>query len=1008
MVSRQTPAPAGTPGSPTGRLLAHEVAEAAVLADVSVALCVLGWFLPFGQLLTVLSIVPMAVLGARQRTRAVIAGGVAGALVSLLLGGTGLAGNLVSCAVVGVVVGAAIRRSWGRLRTVGVAVVGLWPIVAGGAVGALALFAGVRRLALQQVLIQWHGASRILRHLGFAGVALAGDRAVPWLVVHWPVPLAAGLLGAITVSVWLTHRLAVPVVDYMERVVPPRTAPGFADRRDRAVPTPAPPAPVPVELREVTFRYPGSDRDAVSRLSARLDPGELVTVVGPNGSGKSTLVRVLAGAAPTGGEVWRPGEPGLGRPGGTALVFQHPERQVLGVRVRDDVVWGLPPDSAVDVPGVLARVGLEGMEDRETSTLSGGELQRLALAGALARRPALLLSDESTAMIDPEGRRQITDLLAAAARGGTTVVHVTHRPEEAARADRRLVIGAGAVAPTTAPRARVAGGGSIRLQGVGHVYARGTPWEHRALEGVDLTVAPGDGLLVVGRNGSGKSTLAWILAGLVVPTAGSATLDGRPLDRCVGRVGLAFQHARLQLLRSVLRDDVRSAAGVDHARADAALALVGLDPARFGHRRVDELSGGEQRRAALAGVLASSPSVLVLDEPFAGMDAGGRAELVDVLARLRAETGTSLVVVSHDTEGTDRLVDRVVTLEQGRVAHVAAVGAYREPNGAPPERAPRGTTVAAARPGPGATARTTVPPDREPAAPGWASGDPAPERSAGRQDPPSRHRRAQRELHLFRPVPVDSPVHRLWAGTKLLGLLAVAVTLSASATWWSIAAMTALVVAGLVAGRVPFGARPRLPAWFWGGIAVTAVLPLLAGGSPVVHVGGLAIGLGGVARWARLISLALVILLAAALVSWTTPLGGVAPAFRRLVAVGRRVRLPVDEWATTLGLSLRCIPLLLDEIRVLAAVTRLRAPHQPQRDRLAAWSVLPGNLLVAALVVGVRRAGEMGTAIEARGGLWSGPGGCCARIADGDPGPGWRDVAAMAAVAAAVVTAVLA
>lgn len=232
--------------------------------------------------------------------------------------------------------------------------------------------------------------------------------------------------------------------------------------------------------------------------------------------------------------------------------------------------------------------------------------------------------------------------------------------------------------------------------------------------------------------------------------------------------------------------------------------------------------------------------------------------------------------------------------------------------------------------------------------------------------------------------------------------------MSFQAGWAAIAAMAGLVAIGLVAGRVPIGARPRLPAWFWAAVAATATLPLLGGGPPVVHLLGTTIGLGGLATWARLVTLAFVVLLAAALVAWTTPLGGVAPALSRLGRPGRRLRLPVDEWAATLGLGLRSVPLLLDEIRMLVAVSRLRASHRRQRDQMARWAVLPGNLLVAALVVGIRRAREMGTAIEARGGLWSHDGVTPRRIADEDQGPGWRDLVALATVAAGIVVAVLA
>src|SRR5205807_5612435 len=156
-----------------------------------------------------------------------------------------------------------------------------------------------------------------------------------------------------------------------------------------------------------------------------------VAVVGHNGSGKSTLARLLAGRAPTEGTIERPGAAALGRDGGTSVVFQRPESQVLGVRAADDLRWGLAGDEDVDVEGLLSSVGLAGFGDRETATLSGGELQRLAIAAALARRPALLISDESTAMVDPAGRRQVMDVLRRLPANGTAVIHVTHHTNEA-------------------------------------------------------------------------------------------------------------------------------------------------------------------------------------------------------------------------------------------------------------------------------------------------------------------------------------------------------------------------------------------------------------------------------------------------------------------------------------------------------------------------------------------------------------------------------------------------
>ena len=172
-------------------------------------------------------------------------------------------------------------------------------------------------------------------------------------------------------------------------------------------------------------------------MSLNIEPGEHVAITGPNGSGKTTLMLVLAGREPSSGTVERPGSVGLGRPGGTAVILQHPESQVLGTRVADDVVWGLPPGMTTDVHQLLTEVGLDGMAERDTGGLSGGELQRLAVAAALAREPSLLIADEVTSMVDQDGR----DALMAVLSGLTehhrmSLVHITHYNDEADSADR--------------------------------------------------------------------------------------------------------------------------------------------------------------------------------------------------------------------------------------------------------------------------------------------------------------------------------------------------------------------------------------------------------------------------------------------------------------------------------------------------------------------------------------------------------------------------------------------
>src|SRR5271165_1360566 len=392
--------------------------------------------------------------------------------------------------------------------------------------------------------------------------------------------------------------------------------------------------PVPVRLDEVGLRYPHTDHDALRAVSLDVRPAERVAVTGANGSGKTTLMLILAGREPTSGTVKRLGAVGLGQLGGTAVILQHPESQVLGTRVADDVVWGLPPGKTTDVNRLLGEVGLDGLAQRDTGGLSGGELQRLALAAALAREPALLIADEVTTMVDQQGREVLLGVLSGLTkRHRTALVHITHYNNEADSADRTIDLSdspdnAGMVETAAAPAGTTgttavnhsSHAPVIELLGVGHEYGSGTPWAKTALRDVSFTVEQGDGVLIHGGNGSGKSTLAWIMAGLTIPTSGACLVDGRPIYEQVGAVALSFQAARLQLMRSRVDMEVASAAGFspkDRERVATALAVVGLD-STLAKRRIDQLSGGQMRRVVLAGLLARSPRALILDEPLAG------------------------------------------------------------------------------------------------------------------------------------------------------------------------------------------------------------------------------------------------------------------------------------------------------------------------------------------------------------------------------------------------------
>ncbi|GED96267.1 ATP-binding cassette domain-containing protein [Gordonia crocea] len=680
-----------------GPLRPHEVALAAVLGGLSVATVVVAQVLPILTSVALLAPVPMALLGQRTRPRALVAVVVAAAGVSFALAGLSAAVSVVGAGVVGGLVGEMKRRGRGLAAFSAVSVL-VAPIMGGLSVVVFWILTPLRRLLLESLENTVTGMAKGLDEVGKrlpGGEAVFtqtadGLRALTGAIVdYWWLWLwSTGTVGTL-ISLFVAWWLVGGVIDRV-RAIPSTDS---LDEPGRDLADDALVGPLPVHLRGVGFRYPGASDDALVDVDLRIEPGELVAVVGANGSGKSTVAKILAGRAPSTGEVVRPGDPGLGRPGGTAMVLQRPETQMLGARVADDVVWGLPEGVAVDVDALLAEVGLTGLADRDTADLSGGQQQRLALAAALARDPALLIADEVTSMVDPVGRAELLDVLTTLpARRGLAVVLITHRADEAAAADRIVHLRegrvdpappqwlAGVAEPDTEPAAAPVvpisphrpGETLIELSGISHRYLAGTPWEVTALREVSLRVNRGEGLLIVGGNGSGKSTLAWILAGLTTPTSGTADYEGSPIHKQVGVVKLTFQHARLQLQRPTLGEDIQAAGGVEVGTAEVSRLLdeVGL-PREFAARSTDALSGGQMRRGVLAGALAGHPQVIVADEPLAGLDPKARADVVALFGRMRA-AGLTLIVISHDLDEIAQVCDRQVELVDGVLVDAAA------------------------------------------------------------------------------------------------------------------------------------------------------------------------------------------------------------------------------------------------------------------------------------------------------------------------------------------------
>lgn len=426
-----------------------------------------------------------------------------------------------------------------------------------------------------------------------------------------------------------------------------------------------------ISVNSLSFAYPGGG-PAVRDVSLELEAGEVVALLGPSGSGKSTLLRALAGLVPHfhggrfSGRVEVAGldtrSHGPAELAGTvASVFQDPEDQVVMTRVDNEVAFGLenlgvaPELIWPRVEAALSDVGAAHLSPRRTVELSGGELQRVCLASALALEPKLLLLDEPTSQLDAAGAEAF---LAAVEQARCTVVLSEQRVDRAlAIADRVIMMEEGRIvldAPVSeartwlaANRARYAGGLTghdpapaarlgaplVRLDVVHFSYGAGP----EVLGGRTLTVHRGEIVTLEGRNGSGKTTLAKVAAGLLDPASGTTVRDGRAtyLSQDPGRY----------LVRETAIEEVALGVEGDEVRAAAALEQFGLSFATCRHPR--DLSSGERERLGIAAVSVPEPDLLVLDEPTRGIDPDRKAALAAWLLE-QAEAGRGILVATHD------------------------------------------------------------------------------------------------------------------------------------------------------------------------------------------------------------------------------------------------------------------------------------------------------------------------------------------------------------------------
>ena len=235
---------------------------------------------------------------------------------------------------------------------------------------------------------------------------------------------------------------------------------------------------------------------------------------------------------------------------------------------------------------------------------------------------------------------------------------------------------------------------------------------------------------------------------------------------------------------------------------------------------------------------------------------------------------------------------------------------------------------------------------------------------------PTAARRPRKSVVLLRPVPGRTVIHELWAGTKLLVVAGIGVLMTFYPGWVPIGLVAALVLTAAWLARIPRGVLPSIPRWLWVLLILGGVTATFAGGSPVVDLGAIDVGLGRLFNFLRITALSIVLLGLGAMVSWTTNVAEIAPAVATLGRPLRKLRIPVDDWAVTLALALRAFPMLIDEFRVLYAARMLRPREVPatRRARRRRWALEVIDLLAATITVALRRADEMGDAITARGG----------------------------------------
>ena len=520
-----------------------------------------------------------------------------------------------------------------------------------------------------------------------------------------------------------------------------------------------------IQIKQLIFKYIRRDIDGneagsetvLDGINLQINEGEFVAILGKNGSGKSTFAKQLnAILRPSDGRVLVDGLDSIDdankykirRKAG--MVFQNPDNQMVASVVCEDVAFGpenlgLEPDEINNrVDGALKSVRMWNQSDVATGRLSGGQKQRVAIAGVLAMEPDYIILDEPTAMLDPEGRKEVIDTVVRLNKEkNMTVVLITHNIEEAINADRVIVIENGRVCADDTPDkifmdkelidkngitvpfeyrvwreisgerkaavknieqladkiAELAGDGVepysddkhtdfrdisvnaeplLVLNDVSYIYNPNTVYEKIAIKDISVSFKRGEFVGIAGHTGSGKSTLIQLFNGLLSPTNGCVMYEGRDINSkeiskkyVRSKIGMVFQYPEHQMVKDTVYEDVIFGPrnlNLDkeqcEKRAKTSLSMVGI-PEEMWDKSPLQLSGGQKRRVAIAGVLAMKPDFIILDEPAAGLDAEGKREIFDWLRKTCVDDNIGIILVSHSMEDIAEYTDRMIVLNDG-------------------------------------------------------------------------------------------------------------------------------------------------------------------------------------------------------------------------------------------------------------------------------------------------------------------------------------------------------